>query len=77
VPLNVSGEAGFDPISGRYVAGEAGAKLQAADLVAREQQIEKATLQAKRDSHGRDFDPVTNLPQLSFLAVPGASVLGS
>ena len=75
VPLNVSGEAGFDPISGRYVAGEAGARLQAADRVAREHAIAKATLQAKRDSHGRDFDPVTNLPQLSFLAVPGASVV--
>lgn len=61
----------YDPIANTYM-GAAGAVLAQADAQAAAAAARKAQLVGQRDSHGRDYNLVNNLPQQPFIPVPGA-----
>ena len=64
----------YDPIANKYM-GAAGAQLAQADAAAAAAAAQKAALIGQRDSHGRDYNLVNNLPQQPFIPVPGATGL--
>jgi hypothetical protein len=64
----------YDPIANQYM-GSAGAQLAQQDAAAAAAAAQKAALVGQRDSHGREYNLVNNLPQQPFIPVPGATGL--